>query len=62
LEPNVHTPAAAAVAVLDVTHVLGWVSEKPAAHAVQMPPMAPAVQVAQSLEQNAHVPAIRRDN
>jgi hypothetical protein len=33
------------------------VSEKPALHAVQMPPVAPAVQVAQSLAQNAHVPA-----
>jgi hypothetical protein len=33
------------------------VSEKPAAHAVQMPPMAPGVQVMQLLEQIAHVPA-----
>ena len=31
-------------------------SEKPALHAVQMPPVTPAVQVAQSLAQNAHVP------
>jgi hypothetical protein len=33
------------------------VSEKPAAHTVQMPPVAPAVQLTQLLEQIAHVPA-----
>ena len=32
-------------------------SEKPEAHAVQTPPVAPEVQVAQLLAQNAHVPA-----
>ena len=57
LEPNDHTPVAVAVAVAVATHVLGYVSEKPALHAVQMPSVAPAVQVAQLLEQNAHVPA-----
>ncbi len=49
-----------AAAVADGTHVLGYVSEKPAAHAVQMPPTAaPAVQAAQLLAQSAHVPAKR---
>jgi hypothetical protein len=60
LEPNVQIPDAVAVAEAVVRHVLGYVSEKPAAHAVQMPPAAPAVQVAHLFAQNAHVPASAR--
>ncbi len=59
LPASMYSPATHVVAVAVDVHVLGYVSEKPAAHAVQMPPAAPAVQVAQSREQNAHVPVIR---